>query len=187
MSVGVVAAAGRVGAVLADAAECFDFIAADKSGGAHDVGEVLFVAEMRRLGGLKEDEFLEERLFGGFEMAQVGIAIAAADRKRGAACFAQRERGGAGFRELAKNFFEGAGNQPRHRVGQREGRVDGFDVEQGLPSLSDGGAPLTQRVEDKGRHSGKIAKGGGPGCSSVAQTGSSFAIRRRNAFELRLA
>lgn len=136
----------------ADAAEGFDVGAAEQAGDADDLGEVLFAAEVGRLGGLKEDEFLEEGLFRGFEMGEVGIAIAAANGEPDAAGFAEGERSGRGFFELAEDLVERAGDQSRNGVGQSERGVDGLDAEQRLPALLEGGASLAQGVENFGAH-----------------------------------
>lgn len=121
---------------------------------AHDVSQVLFVAKVGRLRGLKEDEFLEQGLFGGFEMREVRIAIAAADGERDASSCAEIERSWGGSFELAEDLVERARYQARNGVGDRERRVDGLDVEQGLPAALDGGASLAQGVENFRAHVG---------------------------------
>lgn len=153
------AAVAGFGAVHADAAEGFDFFAAEQTGGANDLGEILFASEVGRLVGLEEDEFFEESLFRGFEMGEVGIAVAVANGERDSAGFAQREGRDAGLLELAKDFVERAGNEARHRVGQGERGVDGLDAQQRFPSLLDGGASLTQGVEDFRAHTWQYSAG----------------------------
>lgn len=146
------AAVGGFGAVHADPAEGFDFFAAEQPCCADDFGEVLFASEAWRLVGLEEDEFFEEGLFRGFEVGEVGVAVAAADGERNPAGCAQSERGDVGFFEFAKDLVECARDQARHRVGQGERGVDRLDPQQRLPSLLDGGASLTQGVEDFRAH-----------------------------------
>lgn len=90
----------------AEAAEGFEFAAAETAGDEDDLGEILFASEFARLPGLDQDEFLEQGLFGGFEVGEVGIAVAAAERERGATGLLEREVGFVGAGEFAEDFVE---------------------------------------------------------------------------------